>query len=99
MVFTVTLSTHKLICTFEFVISMLLYFIFHRFIAFQHAETIIHEFYGGVDYWKCRASMKFSPDLISIANNFIKDSLISFSIEEVVNGLSLEILNFPSYNM
>ncbi|XKL61268.1 hypothetical protein PGB90_008325 [Kerria lacca] len=56
-----------------------------RFIAFEHAEIVLHDHYGGPEYWKCRKSMKFSNDLFKIATDFRKSTLPSENNENHVN--------------
>ncbi|XP_055599066.1 GDP-fucose protein O-fucosyltransferase 2 [Uranotaenia lowii] len=63
--------------------ASLLYSMFERFntnpvnlprvIFLSNAETILHNFWGNVDYWKARRSMRFSSRLVQIANQFRLD--------------------------
>lgn len=42
-----------------------------RTILFEHAEVVLHDFFGQKEYWDCRKSMKFSPLLIAEAKDFM----------------------------
>nr|8AY1_A Chain A, GDP-fucose protein O-fucosyltransferase 2,Spondin-1 [Caenorhabditis elegans]8AY1_B Chain B, GDP-fucose protein O-fucosyltransferase 2,Spondin-1 [Caenorhabditis elegans] len=46
-------------------------------IMVDRAETILHEHYGEVDYWKARRSMRYSNDLVDVADAFRKKYLDS----------------------
>lgn len=43
-----------------------------RVFLIEHAEIVLHDYYGGEDYWNCRRSMKFNEDLYEIAFEFRK---------------------------
>lgn len=43
-----------------------------NFVLIEHAEIVLHDYYGSAEYWECRRSMKFSNDLINQARNFIQ---------------------------
>lgn len=44
-----------------------------RIILFAHAETALHEFFGGDEYWMARRSMRFNKALQGIAYAFRSD--------------------------
>lgn len=48
---------------------------FNRTIIFDHAEMVLHNYYGGQEYWKIRKSMQFSDNLHEIAQVFKKTFL------------------------
>ncbi|XP_065226652.1 GDP-fucose protein O-fucosyltransferase 2 [Planococcus citri] len=53
-----------------------------RFIVLEHAEVVLHDFYGGKDYWNCRKSMQFNENLKQIASDFMQTQLnSSFTLE------------------
>ena len=39
-------------------------------VMLDRAESILHDMFGGVDYWRCRRSMRFAQDLVDIADKF-----------------------------
>ena len=43
----------------------------------DRAEQLIHEHFGGVDYWTARRSAVFSKQLVAVANEIRKDFLDS----------------------
>ncbi|CAI4231124.1 unnamed protein product [Auanema sp. JU1783] len=43
----------------------------------DRGETILHEDYGGVDYWKARRSMRYAENLVNEAAKFRKEYLDS----------------------
>ncbi|XP_050535208.1 GDP-fucose protein O-fucosyltransferase 2 isoform X2 [Daktulosphaira vitifoliae] len=47
-----------------------------RTIMFNHAEVILHDYYGGSEYWLIRKSMQFATDLKNIANTFKTNFLL-----------------------
>ncbi|KXJ69771.1 hypothetical protein RP20_CCG025910 [Aedes albopictus] len=44
-----------------------------RVIFLARAETVLHDYWGNVDYWEARRSMRFNRDLVRIANKFRLD--------------------------
>ena len=56
-----------------------------RFIFLNHAEIIVHDFFGDREYWKCRRSMQFSDQLKLIASIFKNSALIFSTDEKTVN--------------
>ncbi|XP_053698053.1 GDP-fucose protein O-fucosyltransferase 2 [Sabethes cyaneus] len=44
-----------------------------RVIMLYHAETILHDFWGNVDYWEARRSLRFNGKLVEVANQFRAD--------------------------
>ena len=38
---------------------------------------MLHDWFGDVEYWSIRRSMRFAPDLVKIANEFRLNQLIS----------------------
>lgn len=45
--------------------------------AILNAETVLHDSWGGVEYWLARRSMRFNSFLVKVANAFRKDVLHS----------------------
>lgn len=45
----------------------------HRVIFLARAETVLHDYWGNIDYWEARRSMRFNRDLVRIANRFRLD--------------------------
>ena len=41
----------------------------------ERAETLLHDHFGDEDYWGCRRSMRFSKELVEVANDFRKRKL------------------------
>lgn len=39
-------------------------------IALLNAETVLHDHWGNVEYWRARRSMRFNSYLIQIATDF-----------------------------
>uniref|UniRef100_H2Z6H1 GDP-fucose protein O-fucosyltransferase 2 n=1 Tax=Ciona savignyi TaxID=51511 RepID=H2Z6H1_CIOSA len=48
----------------------------------DRGENMLHDMFGGKNYWDCRRSMVFSHKLIEIANNFRSKFLDSNDIED-----------------
>jgi peptide-O-fucosyltransferase len=48
-----------------------------RIVLFAHAETALHEFFGDVEYWTARRSMRFNSRLRMIGNAYRSDFLAS----------------------
>ena len=46
-------------------------------IMLDRAENLLHDWFGDVEYWSIRRSMRFAPDLVKIANEFRLNQLIS----------------------
>lgn len=46
-------------------------------IAFLNAETVLHDYWGGPEYWMIRRSMRFNSFLVEVANNFRREVLNS----------------------
>lgn len=46
-------------------------------IALLNAETVLHDYWGGPEYWMVRRSMRFNLFLVEIANNFRREVLNS----------------------
>lgn len=46
-----------------------------RIVLFLQAETILHDYFGDVEYWKVRRSMRFNKNLIQIADTYRNDYL------------------------
>lgn len=46
-------------------------------IAFLNAETALHDYWGGPEYWMVRRSMRFNSYLLEIAANFRREVLNS----------------------
>ena len=46
-------------------------------VMLDRGESVLHDMFGGVDYWRCRRSMVFSDLLKNAANKFRKDVLDS----------------------
>ncbi|XP_055550037.1 GDP-fucose protein O-fucosyltransferase 2 [Wyeomyia smithii] len=44
-----------------------------RVIMLYNAETILHNFWGNVDYWEARRSMRFNKNLVELASKFRLD--------------------------
>jgi len=44
-------------------------------ILLDRAETVLHDWFGDVEYWGCRRSMVFAPALLEDADSFIKTQL------------------------
>lgn len=42
-------------------------------VAMLNAETVLHDNWGGVEYWMARRSMRFNSYLVEIANEFRSD--------------------------
>lgn len=45
--------------------------------ALLNAETVLHDHWGGVEYWRARRSMRFNKHLVEIANIYRKQKLNS----------------------
>lgn len=48
-----------------------------RSIVFLNAETVLHDYWGGPDYWLARRSMRFNSFLVQVANDFRRQILNS----------------------
>lgn len=46
-------------------------------IALLNAETVLHDYWGGAEYWMARRSMRFNSFLVETANNYRHDVLNS----------------------
>lgn len=46
-------------------------------VAFLNAETALHDYWGGPDYWMARRSMRFNSILMGVADKFRRDALNS----------------------
>lgn len=46
-------------------------------IAFLNAETVLHDYWGGPEYWMVRRSMRFNSFLVEVADNFRREMLNS----------------------
>ncbi|GBP55242.1 GDP-fucose protein O-fucosyltransferase 2 [Eumeta japonica] len=42
-------------------------------VMFAHGEIALHDSYGSKEYWECRKSMKFSRELIEIAERYMEN--------------------------
>ena len=51
-------------------------------ILIDRAENVLHDVFGGVNYWKCRRSMKFSKDLQKIAEDFRSSQFDSNDVKD-----------------
>lgn len=60
-------------------------FLICSFVLIEHAEIVLHDYYGSAEYWECRRSMKFSNDLINLARNFIQFTFNSTQETRVVS--------------
>lgn len=43
----------------------------------MNAETVLHDYWGGAEYWMARRSMRFNSFLANVANAFRSDVLNS----------------------
>jgi len=48
----------------------------------DRAETVLHDNFGGIEYWEARRSMRFAHKLVGIANQFRKDNLDSDDVRD-----------------
>ena len=48
----------------------------------DRAETVLHDNFGGIEYWEARRSMRFAHKLVEIANQFRKDNLDSDDVRD-----------------
>lgn len=46
-------------------------------IAMLNAETVLHDHWGGAEYWMARRSMRFNSNLKEVANAFRSEDLNS----------------------
>jgi len=46
-------------------------------VMLDRAENLLHQEFGGVDYWLARRSMRFARNLVAVANDFRKRNLDS----------------------
>uniref|UniRef100_A0A914V2N1 GDP-fucose protein O-fucosyltransferase 2 n=1 Tax=Plectus sambesii TaxID=2011161 RepID=A0A914V2N1_9BILA len=46
-------------------------------ILIERAETVLHDHFGDVQYWRARRSMRYSPELRQIADDFRRKQLSS----------------------
>lgn len=46
-------------------------------VAILNAESVLHDYWGGVEYWRARRSMRFNEQLVTIANAYRKQTLNS----------------------
>lgn len=46
-------------------------------IVLLNAETVLHDYWGGTEYWMVRRSMRFNSYLVNVANVFRKEILNS----------------------
>lgn len=46
-------------------------------LVLDRAEQLLHDEFGGVDYWRVRRSMRFAPKLTKISDEFRKENLDS----------------------
>lgn len=46
-------------------------------IAFLNAETVLHDYWGGPEYWMVRRSMRFNSFLVDVADNYRSEVLNS----------------------
>lgn len=42
-------------------------------IAILNAETVLHDYWGGAEYWMARRSMRFNSYLVEVADEFRSD--------------------------
>ncbi|KZC11772.1 GDP-fucose protein O-fucosyltransferase 2 [Dufourea novaeangliae] len=49
----------------------------YRSVMFDHMEIALHDSYGSHEYWRARCSMRYNPELYSIANEYRKHFLNS----------------------
>lgn len=45
--------------------------------AILNAETVLHDYWGGAEYWMARRSMRFNSFLMEVANDFRSNVLNS----------------------
>lgn len=41
-----------------------------RLVMIDHAEIVLHDWFGNAEYWRCRRSMRFSNHLVNAAHEF-----------------------------
>ncbi|XP_052861148.1 GDP-fucose protein O-fucosyltransferase 2 [Anopheles cruzii] len=41
-----------------------------RYVVVLNAEIVLHDYWGNVDYWEARRSMRFAKPLVAVANQF-----------------------------
>ena len=58
-------------------------------IMLDRAENLLHEYFGGVEYWSVRRSMRFSQELVTLAKDFRAEKLNSTDEED---GTSLPLM-------
>lgn len=46
-------------------------------VAFLNAETVLHDYWGGPEYWMVRRSMRFNSFLLEVAKDFRREVLNS----------------------
>ena len=51
-------------------------------IMLDRAENLLHEYFGGVEYWSVRRSMRFNQELVALAKDFRAEELDSTDEED-----------------
>lgn len=51
-------------------------------IALLNAETVLHDHWGNVEYWRARRSMRFNSYLIQIATDFRATNFDSTDVKD-----------------
>ena len=71
----------------------------------DRAETILHDEFGGVDFWRVRRSMRFAGGLVSIADDYRSkelnstDELDGITIAEDWRDSKVIIIPCPAGNL
>lgn len=52
---------------------------------FDHMEIPLHDYYGSVDFWRARRSMRYNTELYEVANEFRDNYLDSFDTKDNTN--------------
>lgn len=51
-------------------------------VVLDRAEQLLHDDFGGIDYWRIRRSMRFASKLTKISDQFRKDNLDSNDVDD-----------------
>jgi len=54
----------------------------YKSIMLDRAENVLHDWFGDVNYWGARRSMRFAKHLVKIAEDFRKDILSSNDVDD-----------------
>lgn len=57
-------------------------------IALLNAETVLHDYWGGTEYWMVRRSMRFNSYLVKVANTFREEMLNSTDAVDITERLN-----------